>query len=47
MRDAITFGDHHAYGHEGVRLYTRYQSIAQRRPNAVPVPAEFTMAVAR
>ena len=40
------FGDHHAYGQEGVRFYTRYKSVMQRWPDAVPAAAEFTMPVA-
>ena len=28
------FGDHHIYGEEGVRFYTRYKSVMQRWPNA-------------
>ena len=28
------FGDHHAYGEEGVRFYTRYKSVMQRWPDA-------------
>jgi malonate-semialdehyde dehydrogenase (acetylating) / methylmalonate-semialdehyde dehydrogenase len=27
------FGDHHVYGEEGVRFYTRYKSIMQRWPD--------------
>ncbi len=26
------FGDHHIYGEEGVRFYTRYKSVMQRWP---------------
>jgi malonate-semialdehyde dehydrogenase (acetylating)/methylmalonate-semialdehyde dehydrogenase len=29
------FGDHHAYGEEGVRFYTRYKSIMQRWPDTL------------
>ncbi len=29
------FGDHHAYGEEAVRFYTRYKSVMQRWPDAV------------
>ena len=33
------FGDHHAYGEEGIRFYTRYKSIMQRWPDtAAPGP---------
>jgi malonate-semialdehyde dehydrogenase (acetylating)/methylmalonate-semialdehyde dehydrogenase len=28
------FGDHHIYGEEGVRFYTRYKSVMQRWPDA-------------
>ena len=28
------FGDHHAYGAEGVRFYARYKSAIQRWPDA-------------
>ena len=27
------FGDHHAYGEEAIRFYTRYKSIMQRWPD--------------
>ncbi|MFM0643290.1 CoA-acylating methylmalonate-semialdehyde dehydrogenase [Paraburkholderia bryophila] len=40
------FGDHHAYGEEGVRFYTRYKSIMQRWPSSIAKGAEFTMPVA-
>ncbi len=36
------FGDHHIYGEEGVRFYTRYKSVMQRWPDASSGP-EFTM----
>jgi malonate-semialdehyde dehydrogenase (acetylating) / methylmalonate-semialdehyde dehydrogenase len=36
------FGDHHIYGEEGVRFYTRYKSVMQRWPSARGGP-EFTM----
>ena len=39
------FGDHHAYGEEGLRFYTRYKSVMQRWPNAIDRGAEFTMPV--
>ncbi len=35
------FGDHHAYGEEGVRFYTRYKSIMQRWPDSIAKGAEF------
>ncbi|NDA56138.1 MAG: aldehyde dehydrogenase family protein, partial [Betaproteobacteria bacterium] len=37
------FGDHHAYGEEGIRFYTRYKSIMQRWPEAIAKGAEFVM----
>jgi malonate-semialdehyde dehydrogenase (acetylating)/methylmalonate-semialdehyde dehydrogenase len=37
------FGDHHIYGEEGVRFYTRYKSIMQRWPDPVGKGPEFTM----
>jgi malonate-semialdehyde dehydrogenase (acetylating)/methylmalonate-semialdehyde dehydrogenase len=37
------FGDHHAYGEEGLRFYTRYKSIMQRWPDSIAKGAEFTM----
>jgi malonate-semialdehyde dehydrogenase (acetylating)/methylmalonate-semialdehyde dehydrogenase len=37
------FGDHHMYGEEGVRFYTRYKSVMQRWPNAGAKGPEFTM----
>jgi malonate-semialdehyde dehydrogenase (acetylating)/methylmalonate-semialdehyde dehydrogenase len=37
------FGDHHIYGEEGVRFYTRYKSVMQRWPNARGKGPEFTM----
>ena len=40
------FGDHHAYGEEGVRFYTRYKSVMQRWPDAsMSKGPEFTMPV--
>ena len=39
------FGDHHAYGDEGVRFYTRYKSVMQRWPEGPGKGAEFTMPV--
>jgi malonate-semialdehyde dehydrogenase (acetylating)/methylmalonate-semialdehyde dehydrogenase len=41
------FGDHHAYGEEGLRFYTRYKSVMQRWPDSIGKGAEFTMPVAR
>jgi len=37
------FGDHHAYGEEGIRFYTRYKSIMQRWPESIGKGAEFVM----
>jgi malonate-semialdehyde dehydrogenase (acetylating) / methylmalonate-semialdehyde dehydrogenase len=37
------FGDHHIYGEEGVRFYTRYKSVMQRWPGNVTRGPEFTM----
>jgi malonate-semialdehyde dehydrogenase (acetylating)/methylmalonate-semialdehyde dehydrogenase len=42
------FGDHHAYGEEAVRFYTRYKSVMQRWPDpASSKGPEFTMPVNR
>ena len=41
------FGDHHAYGEEGVRFYTRYKSVMQRWPESIDKGAEFSMPVAK
>jgi malonate-semialdehyde dehydrogenase (acetylating)/methylmalonate-semialdehyde dehydrogenase len=37
------FGDHHIYGPEGVRFYTRYKAITQRWPGGARKGAEFAM----
>jgi malonate-semialdehyde dehydrogenase (acetylating) / methylmalonate-semialdehyde dehydrogenase len=37
------FGDHHIYGEEGVRFYTRYKSVMQRWPTNGSRGPEFTM----
>ncbi len=37
------FGDHHVYGPEGVRFYTRYKAITQRWPAGARRGAEFVM----
>jgi malonate-semialdehyde dehydrogenase (acetylating)/methylmalonate-semialdehyde dehydrogenase len=37
------YGDHHAYGEEGIRFYTRYKSIMQRWPEGGSKGPEFTM----
>jgi malonate-semialdehyde dehydrogenase (acetylating)/methylmalonate-semialdehyde dehydrogenase len=39
------FGDHHSYGEEGIRFYTRYKSIMQRWPDSIGKGAEFSMPV--
>ncbi|MDR3417294.1 MAG: CoA-acylating methylmalonate-semialdehyde dehydrogenase [Nevskia sp.] len=37
------FGDHHIYGREGVRFYTRLKAITQRWPRELDKKAEFAM----
>ncbi len=37
------FGDHHIYGMEGVRFYTRYKAVTQRWPGGARRGPEFTM----
>jgi malonate-semialdehyde dehydrogenase (acetylating)/methylmalonate-semialdehyde dehydrogenase len=37
------FGDHHIYGEEGVRFYTRYKSVMQRWPDPGVKGPEFTI----
>ena len=37
------FGDHHIYGKEGIRFYTRYKSIMQRWPSAKSAGPDFMM----
>jgi malonate-semialdehyde dehydrogenase (acetylating)/methylmalonate-semialdehyde dehydrogenase len=37
------FGDHHIYGEEGVRFYSRYKSVMQRWPEGIAQGPEFTM----
>ncbi len=37
------FGDHHIYGPEGVRFYSRYKAITQRWPSGARRGAEFAM----
>jgi malonate-semialdehyde dehydrogenase (acetylating)/methylmalonate-semialdehyde dehydrogenase len=39
------FGDHHAYGDEALRFYTRYKSVMQRWPEGGARGPEFTMPV--
>ena len=41
------FGDHHAYGEEGVRFYSRYKSVMQRWPDSITKGAEFSMPTAK
>lgn len=35
------FGDHHAYGPEGVRFYTRQKAVMQRWPDSIAKGAQF------
>jgi len=35
------FGDHHIYGPEGVRFYTRHKAVMQRWPNTASAGVEF------
>jgi malonate-semialdehyde dehydrogenase (acetylating)/methylmalonate-semialdehyde dehydrogenase len=37
------FGDHHIYGREGVRFYTRMKSVTQRWPKQSSMRSEFSM----
>ncbi len=37
------FGDHHVYGHEGVRFYTRLKAVTQRWPREALTQADFVM----
>jgi malonate-semialdehyde dehydrogenase (acetylating) / methylmalonate-semialdehyde dehydrogenase len=39
------FGDHHIYGMEGVRFYTKLKCVTQRWPTTARATAEFTMPV--
>jgi malonate-semialdehyde dehydrogenase (acetylating) / methylmalonate-semialdehyde dehydrogenase len=39
------FGDHHIYGMEGVRFYTKLKCVTQRWPTTARAGAEFTMPV--
>jgi malonate-semialdehyde dehydrogenase (acetylating)/methylmalonate-semialdehyde dehydrogenase len=41
------FGDHHAYGEEGVRFYSRYKSVMQRWPDSIAKGPEFSMPTAK
>jgi malonate-semialdehyde dehydrogenase (acetylating)/methylmalonate-semialdehyde dehydrogenase len=40
---ASLFGDHHIYGREGVRFYTRLKAITQRWPSELEGSTEFSM----
>ena len=40
---ASLFGDHHIYGSEGVRFYTRYKSVMQRWPGSKRTGPDFMM----
>jgi malonate-semialdehyde dehydrogenase (acetylating)/methylmalonate-semialdehyde dehydrogenase len=37
------FGDHHAYGVEGIRFYTRLKTVTERWPQTIRAGAEFVM----
>ncbi|MEB0040854.1 MULTISPECIES: CoA-acylating methylmalonate-semialdehyde dehydrogenase [unclassified Pseudomonas] len=41
------FGDHHAYGEEGMRFYSRYKSVMQRWPDSIVKGPEFGMPTAK
>ncbi|HEF4758279.1 TPA: CoA-acylating methylmalonate-semialdehyde dehydrogenase [Pseudomonas putida] len=41
------FGDHHAYGEEGIRFYSRYKSVMQRWPDSIARGPEFSMPTAK
>jgi len=41
------FGDHHAYGEEGMRFYSRYKSVMQRWPDSIANGPEFSMPTAQ
>jgi malonate-semialdehyde dehydrogenase (acetylating)/methylmalonate-semialdehyde dehydrogenase len=41
------FGDHHTYGEEAVRFYTRYKSVTQRWPDSIDKGAEFVMSATK
>ncbi|MFE8049476.1 CoA-acylating methylmalonate-semialdehyde dehydrogenase [Brenneria goodwinii] len=41
------FGEHHAYGEEAIRFYTRYKSIMQRWPDSIAQGPEFAMPTAK
>ena len=37
------FGDHHIYGPESIRFYTRQKAVTQRWPSGIRAGAEFMM----
>ncbi|WP_137938968.1 CoA-acylating methylmalonate-semialdehyde dehydrogenase [Chitinivorax sp. B] len=41
------FGDHHVYGPEGIRFYTRLKTVTQRWPKSIRAGAEFVMPTMR
>ncbi|QJI40654.1 CoA-acylating methylmalonate-semialdehyde dehydrogenase [Pseudomonas sp. ADAK2] len=41
------FGDHHAYGEEGIRFYSRYKNVMQRWPDSIAKGPEFSMPTAK
>jgi malonate-semialdehyde dehydrogenase (acetylating)/methylmalonate-semialdehyde dehydrogenase len=41
------FGDHHVYGPEGIRFYTRMKSVMQRWPSGIKDGAQFAMPTMR
>ncbi|NLU01546.1 CoA-acylating methylmalonate-semialdehyde dehydrogenase [Pseudomonas lundensis] len=41
------FGEHHAYGEEGIRFYSRYKSVMQRWPDSIAKGPEFSMPTAK
>ena len=40
---ASLFGDHHVYGPEGVRFYTRLKAVTERWPTSIRAGAQFVM----
>ena len=40
---ASMFGDHHVYGPEGVRFYTRMKAVTARLPTSIRAGAQFVM----
>ena len=40
---ASLFGDHHIYGPEGVRFYTRVKTVTTRWPASIRAGAQFVM----